>query len=751
MLTSDHFNTRTGDKDENYRLIVDEIIAELDNDKPNTMVAVRQMLDNLRNPESFYGLLVGEIQAGKTPAQMILIWLFARHPEFRGSVCFVTKNLDSIRRDIMSKFNSDLINRHIVAVCERHGINSTDAIRQFGLTYHIYTDRNTVKLGLAGQVEIILMQKDNFNHVRHWYSDLNQYARAAPILFLVDEMHEMYAGANDLVENNGLNDAKHIGNIGMLHWFQKKSQERRCYLIGVTATPYAPLSADPICWPTRVYQLKTDAPAKGLSYYGYKDHKLCPDIHLDTYNPTIEVDMEAISRIIRRPRNVLANGNTEVTFLCLTNMQFNEDHDATALLLKERFGDAVDVLVFNQKTNIPLSEWFRKEMLTKQVCASGAMIIIGRACMAAGITIKPATTLMAEHDGVTYQVTGITDQFMPNSSDLILSSTKQLMRILGWFPEGHAAHLWLPSDELHHVYRTEFGDVSRQFLQKYDPAIGSTSVNEITLTTKYLKKFYPDHAYFISQRHGAHLYNDRTHNEMLPEKAKELEIRYDDIQAELEAFGIDPERTIKSFGGNDYKTLRTALGFVKPGARQQIGYEEERYDQIFKAALQPKDDKHWQVNAFLWGPNKHLSKLKECKIVRFTDNWDTRDKGETATFKTPDGITHFIKSCKSMVHKYKAEFSRIQAAADPHPNSLSEEHHLILKMLDEIAKEAKAGRPLNAWSLFVKCHKIAHGTGSSTKCSEPYKLHKAQFTNICDKSDMTDKQKLKIGVQFLRV
>ena len=571
-LPSDHFNLRTGDKDEVYAQIVNEIIARLESDKPQTMVAVRQMLTNLRNPESFYGLLVGEIQSGKTPAQMILTWIFARHPEFRGSVCFVTKNLDSIRRDIMGKFNSDLINRHIIEVCSLHGISEKDALSQFGLTYHIYTDHKTVKLGQAGQVEIMLMQKDNFSHVRRWYSELNKSARAPPILFLVDEMHEMYGGAKDLVLNNGLTGQK-IGNIGMLHWFQKKSKECRCYLIGVTATPYAPMSADPICWPTQVYRLTTDAPAQGLTYYGYVDHQLCPEINIDTYDPTNLVDMEAIYAAIFRPRAVLANGNTEVTFLCLTQFQYNEAQENAAALIEEEFGDAVDILVFNQTNNVPLSSWFCQEMLTETVCKSGAIIIIGRACLAAGITIKPSTPLQATYDGVTYQVSGITDQFMPNSK-ISLSSTKQLMRILGWFPDGHSANLWLPSEDLHTVYHTEIGYVSRQFMDKYDTTLGPASLSEITMTSTHIKSFYNDNPYSTEQRLGVHL-----HTKLIcPDNYEVLEVNYEEVALDaLVDYDIDPERTIESFGGQngEQRMLRAALGF-EPGDRCQIGYSQSR-------------------------------------------------------------------------------------------------------------------------------------------------------------------------------
>jgi hypothetical protein len=745
-LPADHFNLRTGDKDMQYSLIINAIIDELEKDKPKTMEAVRQMIDNLRNPNSFYGLLVGEIQAGKTPAQMILTWIFSRHPEFRGSVCFVTKNLDSIRRDIMGKFNSDLINRHIISVCARYGISATDAIRQFGLTYHIYTDNKTVKLGLAGQVEIMLMQKDNFSHVRRWYSEISQHARAAPILFLVDEMHEMYGGASDLVANNGLSDAKKIGNIGMLHWFQKKCQERRCYLIGVTATPYAPMSADPICWPTRLYRLTTDAPAQGLTYYGYVNHQLCPQINIGTYDPTNLVDMNAIYNIISRPRTILANGNTEVTFLCLTHLQYNQAHEDAAYLIKEQFGDAVDILVFNQTNDIPLSQWFRTKMLTKSVCKSGAIIIIGRACMAAGITVKPTKPLMAEHDGVTYQVTGITDQLMPDSK-INVSAMKQLMRILGWFPDGHSANLWLPSDELHPVYQTEIGDVSRQFMEKYDVLTGPASIGEITLTSKYIKSFFNGNPYKTDQRYGTHLYTSQE----FPEDLDELPVDYVNIDTDLlEDAGIDLNRTIESFGGQngEQRTLRMALGF-QSGDRYQIGYSEARYDNILKAALSPKEhDTTWQVNGFLWGPKGFQSKLKDCCIVTFQDSWDDRETNNV-TFQTPDGNWHYIQKTKCMTHKFLTEFTLMQNPTDIRPNSLSEEHHRILEMLDEIAAEAKAGRPLNSWSLFVKCYKIVHGTGSSEKCAEPYASLKAQFISICN-SNMSDYEKLKAGQYFLR-
>ena len=735
LLPTDQFNLRTGEKDRLYAQIIDEIIVELDKDKPNTMIAVHQMVESLSNPESFYGLLVGEIQSGKTPAQMILTWIFSRHPKFCGSVCFVTKNLDAIRRDIMDKFNSDLINRHIIAVCARHDIKADDAVQQFGLTYHIYTDHETTTIGQAGQVEIMLMQKDNFTHVRRWYHELSKYARAPPMLFLVDEMHEMYSGCQELVQKNGLTETEKDSNTGMLHWFMKKSQERRCYLIGVTATPYAPMTADPICWPKRVYRLTTDAPAKGLTYYGYANDMLCSDITIGTYDTAIQVDMRTIRKALSRPRTVLSNGNKEVTFLCLSQYQFNMDQEEAASLIKQEFNDAVDILVFNQDNKTPLSKWFQKSMLTKKVCESGAIIIIGRACMAAGITIKPSKTLTANHEGVTYQITGITDQFMPDSN-INLTSTKQLMRILGWFPHGHSANLWLPSDELHQVYKTELSDVTRQFMDNYDPLVGPASLELISLKSKHIKTFYNTSTYGTNRgKIGG--------TKALPESIQHvLEVDYIEIDLEnLNKQGIEPDATISSFFKlpAEQNKLKKALGYPHNGS-YKIGYDAENYTQYLKASCNPHEKTKtdsYQVNAFLWGPKGHDSKLKDCVTVKFKLDWKTRkDQGQTGekvAFQTPDGLWIYTNT-KCMVHTSLKQFDSIETPTDKRFNSLSETHHVVLSLMDAPAQQIKTGplslQTTNSWNLFRACFKEMHGHGHAAKCSSLYKVKKQAFTDL---------------------
>jgi hypothetical protein len=736
IVPPDQFNLRTGEKDRLYAQIIDEIIVELDKDKPNTMITVHQMVEGLSNPESFYGLLVGEIQSGKTPAQMILTWIFSRHPKFRGSVCFVTKNLDAIRRDIMDKFNSDLINRHIIAVCARHDIKADDAIQQFGLTYHIYTDHETTTLGQAGQVEIMLMQKDNFTHVRRWYHELSKYARAPPMLFLVDEMHEMYAGCQELVQKNGLTETEKDSNTGMLHWFMKKSQERRCYLIGVTATPYAPMTADPVCWPKRVYRLTTDAPAKGLTYYGYANDMLCSDITIGTYDTAVKVDMRTIRKALSRPRTVLSNGNKEVTFLCLSQYQRNMDQEEAASLIKQEFNDSVDILLFNQDNKTPLSKWFQKSMLTKKVCESGAIIIIGRACMAAGITIKPSKTLTASHEGVTYQVTGITDQFMPDS-DINVTSTKQLMRILGWFPNGHSANLWLPSDELHQVYKTEMADVTRQFMDNYDPWVGPASLELISLSSKHIKKFYSTNPY---SGHRSKIVGTKAR----PDKIKDiLEVEYIEIDLEnLNKQGIETDDTISSFFKLPAKQnmLKKALG-VKGFQKFQIGYDSCRYNEIIEAALNPSNEakgNNWQVNGFLWGPKGHESELKDCVILKFKLAWKARPTGENVSFQTPDGLWHYTNS-KTMVHKSLKMFGDV----------LSKQHHLILSMMDAPEQNTiKGSCPTNAWNLFRVCFKEVHGSCEGAACSSLYKVKKQAFNDLL-KGKKNSKDLLKAGCAII--
>lgn len=758
IIKSDHFqnfSAATGGIEGNGRdsqelKIIDEIIAEMSKEKPNTMKTVSKMIESLHDEKSFYGLLVGEIQSGKTPAQMFLIWVWCR--KFRGNVCFITKSLDSIRRDIMSKFNSTLIKKHIITVCLKYGYSEEDALKLFGLTYHIYTDHKVKKLGKAGQVEIILMQKDNFSHVRRWYNDISQVPRPAPALFVIDEMHEMYAGAESFLENKGLTSVKKISNIGMLHWLQQKMILQKCFVIGVTATPYAPMTGDPVCWPTKVFKLQTDAPAPQLTYYGYGPDETDPLKRTKLMNILVKTytnEVKTVADILARPRHVLQNGLTEVPMICIASKFQNEEQNCIMQLLKDTFQEKLNILVFNQDNKVSLEEWFSETILTQEICEKGALVIIGRACLAAGITVKPAKSIDVSFNKVTYTVSGITDQIMPNN-DINMTSTKQLMRLLGWFPDGHASTLWLQTDNLHHVYKKELVDIHQQFMQNYEETLGPESLKSITLESTYVKSFYTNDFYRVSAKLSPRVKT----SSFVPFDSDN--IPFNILETEVLSFTPEQrkllekckEKTIQEFfDDSDGQTdLRKALQYGgKQGVkRMQIGYRQRREDEIMKAIFNPrKDDTAWQVNGFLWGPSGPASKIKDCYTIKFLQDFETRDqkdeqyKSKTCFERSP-GEWVYIETMKTKEHSKLKLFSELAQPTNGRLNSFSEKHHLILKALDEIAQEEKAGRPLNAWSLFMKCHKIEFNTGAGKVCSPVYKKFKEEFIKIVA-SEFTDK------------
>ena len=756
ILPVDYFNDRDGmgGKSLKYAQIINEIKEQLRIEKPETMNVVNKILANLTSPNASYGLLAGEIQAGKTPAEMFLAWTWSRCPEHQGHIAFVTKKLDAIRRDIMGKFESNLINKHIINVCARHEINSADALYHFGLTYRTYeklitkktlTKKKIANFGIAGQVQIMLMESHNYEHICNWYNTISRYARPAPILVIIDEMHEMYAGANEIVENSGVTSSRK--NIGMLHWFEMKSKERRCYLIGVTATPYAPMSADPICWPKHVYSLTPEAPAPGLEYYGYVNHELSSNINIDCYNDTTVVDLNTIEEIINRPRNMLVNGNIEIPFICISTSCLKDTHQEISEIILNTYQDYVKVLIFNSDNKIPLKEWFESLSLslTRNICERGAIIIIGRNCMAAGITIKPSKPVIFSLGGITYELSGITDQMMPNN-DINVTSNKQLMRLLGWHMKGHQSTLWVASDDLIDVYRKEIGDVTRQFIEKYDAVIGPRSVKEIELTSNHIKSFYSKNPYSKRESGTRVLSNVMPLNKPVLRATWERVIDLPRVRS-LEGIsdsddldvGLDLNRTIHSFYNNkfDQAQLRTLLGFVDR-ARYQIGYSHDRYNQIIEAAIKPKQGNDWQVNGFLYGPIGNKSMLKDCWVVNFSLEYDDvdRDISGEATFQTPDEKWHYFKESKTMEHQSLEDFESFELSAN---------HYRIMKELDIIIEESERGVTLSPNSLFRKCLKIVN----RPYCSETYKTHKERFVSL-NGFNCNYLEKLRLGETILQ-
>ncbi len=662
--------------------IVDEILTELTLERPNTMKSVNKIINAMINgdQESFYGLLIGEIQSGKTPAQMILMWIFTYHPSFCGSVCFITKNLDSIRRDIMSKFNSDLINKHVDVVCARRGV-SGDMFKVNCAVYNSGLDGN------ADAIQVMLMQRNNFISVRRWLEGLPE---SVPVLFVIDEIHEMYGGARSMVSKNGLETHTKIPNIGMLHWLKSKMETRKVNIIGVTATPYSVLSADAVCLPTHIFHLDTDAPTHGLEYYGYLDGAL-KGVETAVYNTTANglVELDTIEEIISRPKNVLENGNTEVTFICITNCLKNDQHEDMRDALVERFGDRISCLIFNQTKNKSLHAWFNEDVkLTPEICETGAIVIIGRACLAAGITVKPAKHTIKTVNDVKYQITGITDQFMPATDTVNIVSTKQLMRILGWFPTGHKATLWITDDRMTSLYTNDMGTITQKFIEQYDLTAGPESLERIHLDTAYIRNFYSDTFYRVTGRFGMHLVPSNDEN-IETNKLETSFVAVDTTHNEEFA-----ERTLQSFSGQtqDQRKLRKML-FGETGSRRRmlIGYDEGRYYDIMKFALSPSEKNPLsQVNGFLWGPDGVKSLIRDCKIVNFVHDWDSVQRtGDKNAFQLPNGKWLQLKQVKILTHQMIQRFKDIKNPrldVEPQqPDSLSSVHHEVLRTLNKLA------------------------------------------------------------------
>ena len=732
------------------KTIIKEIIYAIKKHNPKTMSTVDAILKQLKTGDqaSFYGLIVGEIQSGKTPAQMFLIWMWCR--VFMGHVCFITKSLDAIRRDMMGKFTGNpethIINKHIIEICSKYGYSKEEALEAFGLTYHIYTDHTQKKLGKAGQVEIILMQKDNFDHVRRWYHENTSVPRRAPTLFIIDEIHEMYAGAEALLEHNGLENAKKISNIGMLHWIHSKMLLKKCFLIGVTATPFAPMSGDPVCWPTQVFRLDADPPAPSLTYYGYGETEL-KNISIEIYKDEIST----VEKVLARPRNTLKNLKREVPLICITSKTRNGDQRDIKTALEKKFKDRVNVLCFNQENFTPLSTYFNKGLLTETICKSGAVVIIGRACMAAGITIKPSKNIDQMYDSEIYTLSGITDQIMPDN-DINVTSTKQLMRLLGWFPDGHQSVLWLAKEALVPVYMTEIADVSGQFFRNYDGNLGPESVQTVSLQSKYIKSFYANDFYRVSEKLSQHVKSTTT--VPVDNAGEELEILHTSrIKLTLTELQLLSDlkfndRTIASFynKGVEQRKLRKILAYDSVDF-SQIPYDQCRMLEIMKAAISPKSfETEWHVKRFLWGPNGVESKIQDCYTVEFADSPAARAT-ENCCFERASGEWISVVSLKTKGHTKLDLFKTLSNHVDGHSNGFNHEHHEVLDTLDLLAESVKE-KPLKAWSIFLQCHKIEFKTSCLKVCSEKYKGYKDGFKTIAE-SNTSLNVKLELGCKLI--
>jgi hypothetical protein len=274
-----------------------------------------------------------------------------------------------------------------------------------------------------------------------------------------------------------------------------------------------------------------------------------------------------------------------------------------------------------------------------------------------------------------------------------VTTTMQLMRILGWYPDGHLATLWLSSDELHSVYRYDMGSITRQFMELYDPKVGPVSVKHINVTCKgAIRSFYENSPYRVS-RSGTALRVDKEPinvNVNVNVNVKE-QIKTDYLKLIEGSLKDMADLRLMDVTQTKMLVLRALLGFTryiggKNGDYLHIATDESSYNAVMMAAACPKPKSSSnvnKVNGFVWGANGVETKLKDCYLVKFKESWLNRQEG---TYQTPDNMWIYNVNHKEFTHNLIREYESVDGYSDT--------HHTILRIMDGIKRTARPLRVL---------------------------------------------------------
>ncbi len=767
-----------------FHQMVSEIESEFRRKYPRTYQSVIDLLERYLNQKlTGYDLLYGLVQEGKSLAINIAIWLLT-FKHFNRPV-YLTKNLGSIRSDIIMKFEQSGLIEIISNVCQNHQCSVEDT-KYFSIKPYEYQNQKSIK-STWGYVPILILNSTNYKALSAFHRQV-YHEPNAKIVYLIDEVHLMYADFKSFIQNRGLRRNK-LSSRHIMHWLFNKAKQQKCTIIGVTATPYRAMTCDPICRPRSVTELLTDPPFKDAVYYGYnRKQEHIVNINVDVYEP--DQIIQSIEKCLSRPRGQI-NGCIEVPLICLTTERDNLEQNKLNTIIMEHFGNRVHSQTFHQDNNQyphnakTLKDYFQSYHLTFQVCQNGGFILIGKARLDTGVTIKPEINDVCQqtYAGIKYQIFGITDQFVETTDSSSIQSLMQLMRLFGWYPRGHQSNLWVSSLDHVSLFKTGLIRVDNQFFNQYDGSIGARSIKKVIIGSKVCKHvcggdndedpYKTEHQFKTESIIIANLPIDRHHLIELKTRIHKPTIDSKIIEKIAKDLTIsNPKLKDLKVNPNLYKLLRKEyekLDITKTTLTNDdinkahifCAYDDVRKNHIFEACVRPhKDRSNWQINGIVWGNHGIETELKDIWLIMFEQKhaerktyWDSSNAEKTFYFDCGNGYIT-INQSKTFEHKYLATFDDF-VNRPPSPTS---DHSLACgDDIDKLADAFKSGiTPLNTWHLFITiCSQVWKQSGSSKLCSPSYKLIQSNysvfttFKNIT-KMTISRDEMIKRGSQLLK-
>lgn len=574
-----------------------------------------------------YSLLEGLVQQGKTIAVIIIIWVL--NIEHGVVTPFITKNLSTVRTDILSKFRNGFLNPLVKQVCLDHDVPSKK--------YTIKAVAGHKKSGISpGTVPIFLMNPTNHRSVISFFEQVKStLSGRGKCVFVVDEVHELYTDFRGFVAAKGFTKTEKdtFSNRHLLHALWGLCREHGfSSILGITATPYRTMTSDPECIINHHYLLDADPPCKGLDYFGYSRTKQClENIQVHTSD---DDDVCATMRdILSQPVSTLQNGAKEIRFVYISTHAQSADQVEMLEDLQDEFGDQIycQLLIGRDtqvKWGIPreyvapsLASFFSESNLTDEICTSGAFVLIAQKTLAASVTVKPelGQTCGRKVDGQDYQIVGITDQITKSAGNL--EAQMQRSRLFGWFPTGHSSRFWVTKASIRD-FQSGFIQTSSQFTENYDPKVGPESVANIAVTTRIKSICASSCPYRVGKRFGV----SRVTTDIRPQRGRSLKTKtYPLTSLEADWSGL----TLADLSSAEKSKLRKAIlkATKQDSTRFHMPWKQKkipgaRYNQILESCVRPNTEKgaNWCINKYVTCENGEpwSVPIHELVLVTFT-------------------------------------------------------------------------------------------------------------------------------------
>ena len=623
-----------GNKTRKFIKFVDLVKCEFRKRFPNTFKSIESILKCVENgDESYYHLVYGLVQSGKSLAISILLYLLNCNGLY---TVFMTKNLSAIRMDIIHKLENGKISDIVNQCIKKIGFSKNAEKFLRPKLWQLSDTKTDNDISFENQdicdkkfiIPVLLMNHSN----NECLAEFVKMVEDKRVVFIVDEYHSWFTNQKTFIETGEINPTS---GLAILHWMHDFCSRTKNYFIGITATPFRVL-ADTLLFPDHknIVKLKNDPPVKDFLYRGiFENGKSSKKTDICTYKcPKNSKDDKKYSYIVNIVKKIYSDKKKGIygkqcPFVFITVETFVEKHENIRNVLLDEFKEYEEyfhIFMFNEKEEKTLDECF--EDIDENVKKNGVVVIIGSKKLDTGITVKPT-----KRDKYIW---GLTDQVVPEFKSLEYNI--QLLRLCGWYPKSHVSRLWVPEKE-ETVYTRDILNLTNTILTEYEK--DPNSILSILSNNPKMRNICGIGSNDLFK------FSSKYQHRILKEKPKMSSISSN----EMIVFDTKCIPAREYFVGTDFENLKICDLFKNRKKQNEvrtilenncnldlkafkIGYSKSRYNEILKSVICPntKNKASWRINGFLFGHKQENTMLVNSWVVLFDVPWYKRKKAKVA-------------------------------------------------------------------------------------------------------------------------